>query len=89
MRVLLVVAMAATFVMLPLTASKASGAAVDTCLGYRAAMETARAALERGDRQGAIAALEKAKTALADCRREEARTSSPLAMTGRTIDRGA
>ena len=89
MRFVLVVALTAAVLMLPPAVSKASGAAVDTCLGYRAAMETARSALERGDRQAAIAALEKAKVALAECRREEARAASPLAMAVRTTKGGA
>lgn len=65
----------------PIT-SHAFGSSV-SCRSYSDAMETARAALQRGNRVQAIAALQKAKAALAECRREAAGITSLLA-AGRT-----
>ncbi len=46
------------------------------CPGYRAALQEARTALDRGARTEAVAALERAKAALAICRRREANRHS-------------
>lgn len=80
MRSLFTVAVACGFLMAPPVASKAAG---DTrpCGTYRETMETARDALRRGDRAAALAALQKAKVALAECHREEAGITSLLAAT--------
>lgn len=49
------------------------------CPGYRAHLQSAQAALARGDRAQAVAALRKAQDALRSCIREEAGGASLLA----------
>lgn len=58
------------------------------CPGYRGALLAARSALERGDRQRAVVDLQRAKAALTNCRREEARRTSLLASSATCCDSG-
>jgi hypothetical protein len=51
----------------------------DLCPRYGVALQQAQAALARGDRPQAIAELQRAKAALRDCGREEARKPNLLA----------
>lgn len=78
MRSLLIVALVSGLLATAPMASQASGNAV-SCRSYREAMETARDALRRGEQGQALAALKKAKVALAECHREEAGITSLLA----------
>jgi len=54
------------------------------CRAYQVALGAAHAALERGDRAQAIAALRAAQAALRACQREEARGTGLLAQTTST-----
>jgi hypothetical protein len=59
------------------SADEANG--LGMCPGYRVALQTARGALDSGKRAEAVAALRRAKAALENCRRQEARRRSLLA----------
>ena len=78
MRWLVIVVLVSGFLSASPMAAKASGNAV-SCRTYREAMQTARDALRQGARAQAVAALQKAKVALAECHREEAGITSLLA----------
>ena len=58
-------------------ANQATG--LEMCPGYRQALQVAQGALVRGERDAAVSALQRAKAALENCRREEARKTSLLA----------
>ena len=56
----------------PSRAAAEDRGAVAACATYRDQLLSARALLARGDRSAAAAALRRARTALADCLREQA-----------------
>lgn len=59
----------------------------EACRTYRVALQSARAALANGKRDAALAALQQAKSLLAECRREEARNTSLVATAPAVVRR--
>lgn len=60
----------------------------EACRTYRVVLQSARAALAEGKRDAALAALQQAKSLLAECRREEARNTSVIATASVVVRRG-
>ncbi len=72
MRATALAAVLASSLLLPRLGRATEPNPLATCPGYRAALLDARGALDRGERDHAVLALQRAKTALEHCRRREA-----------------